>query len=141
MLQIDFTDVKVIEPIPVGTYQVLVTNAEAKEGKEFPYVSWEMSVEGGEFEGRKLWNNTSTSPKALFKLKEALIALGADPATLGGAVSFDPQDYVGASCMVVVDVQPRTDNGESRNVITKMLPLPTGAAASKIGLKPTVKFH
>jgi hypothetical protein len=140
MLQIDFTDVKVIEPIPVGTYQVLVTNAEAKEGKEFPYVSWEFTVDGGEFDGRKVWNNTSVSPKALWKLKEALIALGADPASLGGAVTFDPADYVGSQCMAIVNIEPRSDNGDNRNTVTKLLPLPAGTA-TKPGFKPTVKFH
>jgi hypothetical protein len=139
MLNIDFTDVKVIEPIPVGVYQVLVTDAEAKEGKDFPYVSWEFTVDGGEFEGRKLWNNTSVSPKALWKLKEALIALGADPASLLGAVSFDPQDYVGRQCMAIVNIEPRSDTGENRNTITKLIPLPAGTA-TKPGTKGTVKF-
>jgi hypothetical protein len=140
MLKLDFSDVKVIEVLPVGAYPVVVTNAEVQEGKEYPYIAWEFTIEEGPAEGRKLWNNTSTSPKALWKLKETLLALGGDPAKLAAEVVFDPAEYVGARAVAIVNQEQRKDSDEMRNVVSKLHPAKAGTAASGTA-KSTLKFR
>jgi hypothetical protein len=76
---VDFSDVQDFEPLEAGEYPVLVekvTYTEATQEGKYDYMAWELQITDGEFKGRKLWLNTSFSPKALFKLKEVLENLG-----------------------------------------------------------------
>lgn len=71
---VDFSDVEDFEPFD-GEHPVLIEKlnyVEAQTEDKYDYIGWEMTVTDGEYKGRKLWLNTSFSPKALFKLKEVL---------------------------------------------------------------------
>lgn len=72
---VDFSDVQDFEPVPEGEYPVLIEKVnyvEAATEDKFDYMGWELTISDGEYQNRKLWLNTSFSPKALFKLKEVL---------------------------------------------------------------------
>lgn len=119
-IKIDFSGIKSLELLPVGIYKVMVTDAKENEGKTYPYITWEFTIIDGAYEGRKLWMNTSLSPKALFKLKEMLIALGVQAAILQSEFAFEPQDLIDRTATAVVSTEPRADTGELRNVVKKL---------------------
>ena len=55
-----------------------VTESEKDGPSGFKYLKWEFEVATGEHKGRRLWTNTSLSPKAAFKLKELFAGFGID---------------------------------------------------------------
>lgn len=79
-ISINFGDVEgSFEVIPAGRYPVVVEKVEVRESKssDHNYFNWEMTITDGDHEGRKLWMITSLSPKALFRLKDVFVNLGA----------------------------------------------------------------
>ena len=88
--------------VPPGVYDVVVTDVEERESKqtEFNYLNWELTIRdaASDYDGSKLWTNTSFSPRALGILKSALIAFGEDPEALEGPFDLDPYVYVGRAC-------------------------------------------
>ncbi len=62
--------------LPENIYPAVLKEVSVKEGPSGEYWSWEFEVEGGEFDGRKLWVNTSLSEKADWKMKEVFDAFG-----------------------------------------------------------------
>lgn len=77
-MKINFAEVEgSFDPLPVGPQEVLVEKVEVRESKssEHNYLNWELVVQDGEFEDRRLWMITSLSPKALFRLKDVFVAL------------------------------------------------------------------
>jgi hypothetical protein len=140
--KVDFssTEVRDFEPLPSGKYHVAVTDGDLKEsgpkaknpGSE--YISWEFTVQDGEYENRKLWTNASLLPQALFTLKGLLAATGFD---VDGELDFDIDDVIGAECIVTVRrVGERTVGdttyGPSNN-ITKFEPYKEGATVGSQG--------
>ena len=81
-IRVDFSDVEPQDrsPIKPGKYDVVVENIEVRqgEGKEHPYLNWELSITEGEHEGRKLWLITSLSPKAIWRLQLIFQSFGVD---------------------------------------------------------------
>lgn len=78
-MNINFADVEdSFQVMPEGLYPVVVEKVEIRESKssDNPYLNWELTITDGEHEGRKLWQITSLSPKALFRLKDQFLALG-----------------------------------------------------------------
>lgn len=119
-ISIDFTGADVRALLPVGAYPITVTNVEVREGPSGKYLNWEFQISDGEFQNQKLWMVTSLTPKSLWKLKETLIALGADPANLAGETDIDPEDFIGAEAMAIVAQVKRTDTGEMKNEVSKL---------------------
>lgn len=106
--------------LPVGTYEVAITDGslEDSQSSAFQYYKWELTVQEGEFAGRKLFLNTSLSPKARWKLREFLAAIGV-PITQDGdrsTATFEPADLI--SRRMVVEVDTNTYEGQLRNNIT-----------------------
>ena len=80
-MKINFGDVEgSFEALPEGAYPVIIEKVERRESKssEHDYLNWELTVSEGEHKERKLWMITSLSPRALWKLKDVLDALGYD---------------------------------------------------------------
>lgn len=117
---VDFTDVEisVFDPVPGGRYLVNVTEAEIREGQEsgVPYLALTLNVIDGDYEGRKLWDNMSFSPKALWKLKGFLLASGYEEDDVAGEFEVDPDEFLEAEYDVVVGVS-KDSQGTSRNNI------------------------
>lgn len=77
-LKVNFAEIEgSYDPLPEGRYAVEVERVEVRESKssEHDYFNWEFNVLHEDHEGRKLWMITSLSPKALFRLKDTLVAL------------------------------------------------------------------
>ena len=74
----DFTNVSEGGFLPAGEYVCKVTKAELKQGSAAKYINWELTVGVGDQKGSKTYYITSLSVKALFKLREFMIACGLD---------------------------------------------------------------
>lgn len=80
------------------------------------YWSWEFEVIEEPYIGRRLWNNTSLSDAAAFKLKEAYDAFDAE-------VGSDTDEILGDACRAVVStrvIQQGARKGENANQIDRL---------------------
>jgi hypothetical protein len=70
---------RTFEPLPVAGHDVKVTgaqfNAQSQSNQE-PFIAWEFTVDGGEYDGRKAFHNTSLQLQALWSTQRTLMALG-----------------------------------------------------------------
>lgn len=115
-IHVDFTGVSSgFEKIEPGTYLARVSKIEQRMSQaQKPYLNWEFTIVGGEYDGRKAWYMTSLSPNALWKLKEVLInAFGKDKEDLAGNFEFDETDYIGEEVALVIGEEEY--NGEMRD--------------------------
>jgi hypothetical protein len=118
-VKINFADTEVndFEPLPAGWYTVAVTDGEMKEsgpnsknpGSE--YIHWEYTVQEGQFANRKVWDNTTLLPHALFSLKGLLAAAGFP---VDGDLDFEIDDVIGKQIQVKLS-QREADNGNTYN--------------------------
>ncbi len=122
-VRVNFSDVKDFTPIPAKVYKVRVVEFQESqsESSEYPYYKTTLEVAEGEFEGRKLFTNLSLSPKAAWKLKEALIAFGESDESLKGDFDLDIFAYQGVECKAAVTQEPY--QGNLQNKIASLLPL------------------
>lgn len=107
------------DPIPDGAYHVRLRDVDtSREGKAGPYWSWEYEVVDGEHKSRRLWNNTSLSEAAMFKVKETFDAFGVETDT-------DTDDLLGSVVKVIVStrtIQQGARKGEPANQIDRVVP-------------------
>jgi hypothetical protein len=119
------------EPVPGGVYTVEITDAtEGTAGEEakYPgstYVNWEFTIQDDEeYEGRRLWLNTSFVPSAKPKLKEFLIAVGKSEEELADPdFEVDPEEYIGSRVQVAVTKGINKRTKEENNSVRKCMPL------------------
>lgn len=129
-LNFNFKDVTAMDALPAGNYKVRVDEAELKYGNESgnPYIAVTLLVEGGEFDGRKLFKNMSLTEKSLWSVKRDLSALGVN---MDRSIDFeDPrelQGLIGARGQAVV-IQKEYE-GEKRNEVKKLIAQTNGDAA------------
>lgn len=121
--KIDMGEAPDYEPIPAGWYDCVLSDWEWVEESQTsgePYIKFEFAVDEGEFEGRKLWRNSSVQTKALPYLKKLLLALGADADDVGGEFDADDliPDLVGNPCRIKVKM--REYEGEEQNEIERI---------------------
>lgn len=126
MSVVDFTNVEVKDflPVPAGVYLLRVVEAEERvsASSEYDYLSLSWEVVDGEFEGRRLWDVLSYSPKALWKLKGFLLdVVGISEDDLVNDFQIIPDDFIELESVARVTVEPSTE-GETRNSIKKYLP-------------------
>lgn len=128
------------EPLPDGAYHLRLNQVDSeREGPSGPYWSWEFDVvEPGDYTNRKLWNNTSLSEAAAFKMKETYDAFGVPYDT-------DTDDMCGQVVKAIVSIrtiQSGARKGEPSNQIDKLVPkdpdfeVPEGAGAVAAGGQP-----
>ncbi len=136
-IRVDFSQAKGFEVIPVGVYPVTVEETEVKQSNssEYPYINWTLEIASGEFAGRKLWMMTSLSPKATFRLRDALKAMGeTDPSIEEDEFEMDPDDYLGKSALAVVTQEEY--NKTMRNRVDELKPAGTISPTSANGRAP-----
>ena len=83
------------EALPEGPYKVKLVEVTTGEGQAGPYWTWKLEVVSGDHKGRFLWNTTSLSDNADWKLKEAFEAFGY-------TTDSDTDEIVGEECVAVV---------------------------------------
>jgi len=122
--KIDFTGVEAreFEPLPVGRYPARVSNClyveqSARSGE--PAVAWEFTVDGGEYDGRKGFMNTSLQPQAKWSTKRILKALGFSDEELEGEFDFEPGDLTDRECVIVIGHEMY--EGEKRQRVRRVL--------------------
>jgi len=108
------------EPLPADAYHVRLVDVDAtREGPKGPYWSWEFEVvEPGDYENRKLWNNTSLSKEAAFSFKQTFAAFGVESDT-------DTDDLCGQVVKAVVSIrtiQEGARKGDQANQIDRLVP-------------------
>ena len=108
-MKVDFTGVSdSFEPVPSGSYRAGLTSfkiQDSKAGKT--YVSLELTLRDQEYGGRKVWQNHSFAPQALWALKKTCKALGAEDDDLTEVVDVEELlgGLIGSDCMVSLDVR------------------------------------
>lgn len=122
------------EPLPAGAYHCRLVDVDgSREGPSGPYWSWEFDVLDEEHQNRKLWNNTSLSEAAHWKLAEAFAAFGVGTDT-------DTDELLGQVCKAIVTVrtiQAGARKGQLANQVDKLVeadedfeaPEPAGVAS------------
>lgn len=118
-ITVDMSDVEDFGALDPGEYEVVVTDVEERQGQKAPYLSWEMTIVEGQYEDRKVWNNTSLSPQSMPFLKQFLTAAGLDPDDMQGQFEFDPADFIGARLRIQTGVQEY--EGQERTRVTKVM--------------------
>ena len=135
-------------PIDSGRYRATVFEISREVGKNSgkPYLKWCFQIcEGEPFAGRRLWDNTSLSDNAKWRLVQVLKACGIDVPK--GRLKLNPNDLLGKELILTVGLEPdeyandrdgTTD--QMRNVIRGFAPT-NGVSKPKIQVpdapKPT----
>lgn len=96
----DFSGVNPNEALPEGDYELIVDEVSVEEGEKGQYLRWIYKVAEGEYEGRKLFDNTSLAKKALWRLRGVLVALGFSVPQ--GSMDVDLDDLPGSRCAASV---------------------------------------
>lgn len=141
-------------PIDSGRYRATVFEISREVGKNSgkPYLKWCFQIcEGEPFAGRRLWDNTSLSDNAKWRLVQVLKACGIDVPK--GHLQLNPNDLLGKELIIMVGLEPDeyandrdgTDD-QMRNVIKSFAPT-NGVSkpkiqvpdAPKLASKPTPK--
>ncbi len=141
-INVNFSEVEDFELLPAGVYPVAVTNVEESENpgpSGYTYLNWEFTITEGEWENRKQWTITSLSPKSAFRLREVLVALGADPEELNApeGVEIEPTDYMGANCLI--SVAQESYEGVLRNVVKGVHPVENAAPKKAAPKGPKIR--
>jgi hypothetical protein len=77
--RINFGAIKDLDPISDGKYDAVISKAEfGMSQKQQPKCDLRWTIEGGDFDGRIVFDTLSFSEKALWRVKEVLVALGFD---------------------------------------------------------------
>ena len=127
MPKIKFDEVKGLEPVPAGKYTATIV--EAKEGLSSsgnPKIDVQWKIDGGPFDGKRVFDTMAFHEKALFRVKNTLQALGWSK-SFDGDVSAD--DLIGKSAFIIVTIEVSTqqdENGEpypDRNRVKNVKPL------------------
>jgi len=110
-------DTEDFKAMPAGTYTCVIMKCEettSKSGNQM--IDWEADVREGEFEGHKLFWNTSLVEKALFRLVALLDAAGIGYSNEG----FATEDALGQ--VVDLKVTQEEYEGKVRNKVDDYLP-------------------
>lgn len=117
--------------LPEGRYLGALKNVDAsREGPAGPYWSWEFDVvDPDEFDGRKLWVNTSLSPDADWKMKEMFDAFGVGTDT-------DTDELISEVVVLIVSqrvIEKGARAGQIGNNVDNVLPFDGGDAMVTAG--------
>lgn len=116
------------EPVPDGIYDARLDGWELKQGAKGPYYNLTFLLEGGDYNGRKIWMISSISDGALWRWKRDFIRLGANPADVAPGSDMDTDDVVascvGAECRLALKQEEYTKKDGSpgrRSVVDEVL--------------------
>jgi len=115
-MKINFADVEVreFEPLPTGRHLSKLSVADyvaASSRSGEPAVAWQFTVDGGEYDGRKGFLNTSLQPQSLWSTQRVLIALGKTKEDVDALdwdtdepekIQSDLNDLLESPCVIVI---------------------------------------
>lgn len=144
-ITVDFSDVQEFEVLPKGEYAAVIAKAEWREPQDsdkYPYINLEFDVKdvvnvGEDVDlgnGRKLWAILSTSPKALWRMKQVFENLGIYMEELDIDVDDETNavlspELVGLPCHVTVS--KRVYEGREQNQVDAITSPDGGTAPAK----------
>ena len=104
--------------IPDDDYLLEVVSCEEKEGRESGaiYLAWKYKVAEGPYKGATVYDNTSLSPQALWRLKRLLEAMGIQA---DGKMSLDINSFKGKR--VLAQIANETYNGKEKPRVVEFL--------------------
>jgi len=124
---------RTFEPLPIARYDAKVTGAQfvpQSQRSEEPMIAWEYTVDGGEYDGRKAFHNTSLQPQSLWSTQRTLMALGLSKEEVD-ALEWDTEDpekiqsdldgYVDEARECVIAIGHRRFEGEKRQQVRRVL--------------------
>lgn len=120
-LKVDFTGVETGGfDVPDGLYVLAVSTVTQKksQGAGNLYLSWEFKVDEGKYKGRKVWDNTSLQPQALWKLRGLFENMGMD--VEDGEFEVDLEELQGQ--LVGAEVVNEKYQGKDKPRIASYLP-------------------
>lgn len=126
--KIDFSDVEDSSAgLPTGKYVAVVKSIDKKPGTgEYPYIEWVFVVAKGPYKGKEMKYITSLSPKALFNLRNTLVALGVSVPK--AAINLDPDKLIKKP--LVIEVAPKPNQDKTKMYQSVVAVEPIGATAS-----------
>ena len=145
-LSVNFAEIEgSFEPLPEGEYECVIEKVEVRDSKssDHDYLNWELKVLDEDYEDRRLWMITSLSPKALFRLKDVLVAIDVidgdeeleieweddvDITSQEGPLVTNP-DLDGLPCVAVVTNE--VYEGRERNRVNELLGADGGSGKAK----------
>ena len=127
---IDFSEVKGIEPMPIGRYPATIIEAtEGLSKNQNVKIEIRWKIVGGKYDGRIVFDSFVFTPQTLFRVKNTLLGLGFSK-TFNGNIG--PGDLIGKSAELVLEIDASTqldeDTGEPyppRNRVKKVKALPS----------------
>lgn len=112
-IKVDFTDMKEFADITSGKYIAKIKSWSMEEGEKAPYILWKLQIASGEAKGSMIDHRTSLSPKALFGLRDMLVAFGINVPK--SAIAVDPDKFIGRNIGIEIVMRP-WDGKEYPNV-------------------------
>jgi hypothetical protein len=110
------------EPLPPGQYSAICTGCKSGKSsqKQTPQIEWEFTIQGPTHSGRKVFDQTFLSEKALFTTKTMVVGVGASFDNTG----FTTEDCLGKRVTLTLG-QKKDDNGNISpyNTIERVKPL------------------
>lgn len=117
--QVSDAETSGFEPLPDGAYHAKLRDVDTtREGPKGPYWSWEFEIVDEAYKGRRVWNNTSLSKEAAFKMRETFDAFGVSP-------DVDTDDLIGKLVKVVLTtrtIEKGARAGELANDVSRLKP-------------------
>lgn len=103
-----------LEPIPTGHYPVIITGSEEKptNAGDGSYIQFEMTVQGGEYSGRKVFDRLNIRNKNQTAVDIAYATLSSLCHVTGVMQLTDTQQLHGKPFIAVVVKKPRNDQPE-----------------------------
>ena len=98
--------------VPDGDYICKVTKITVEQGDKGKYFKWEFTVGMGEQKGKKIYDNTSLLPQALFNLRNTIIACGIDVPK--SAFAVDTDKYIGKIIGITTGTREYTKDGKKK---------------------------
>jgi len=131
-LQVNLADVDSgFEPIPAGSYPCKVTDIELTKtsaqakNPDVPMIKFELTVQGGDYDGRKVFTNAVLLPQTMFNLKGIMEASERFTEEELNASQLNVQDIMekleGADVGAKVIIKPY--QGEDVNNVKRVIPL------------------
>lgn len=113
-IDLDFTDVPrpSFDPVPEDDYDLLLEDIQIKPGKDgtkpTQMAHCVFTVQGGDYDGRKIWHYQNLTGEGLKYAKVMLESLYGFPLETG--FTLDEDELVGKTCTAHVTVKPREDD-------------------------------
>jgi len=133
-VEIDFSTVTGLEPLPAGKYNMQCVSAKMSKSKQGqPLLQWSWRVMDGEFAKRQVIDSLSFHPNALGRTKTMLKNLGVDVA---GRVRITPELFLNKVATLRVDIETSTqvdpDTGENYPPRNRIKAMKAGSSESTI---------